>query len=382
MLMRADIANADDTLLYEIGELGEVSEDSLRMAYYGGYLADSLRSAALAAEFRAISEYLAGIMTENEQSFSTDRDAENKIREIIEARLPDRALSVSVLGKEIQRIVISSSDKSVLNRDREEIRRAVTHACGFAVTEGETEELDGRAMLIFNRAPVLSATFAGRKRNSVGEEEFCGDSYGVIADEERSFAFISDGMGSGREAAVTSGLCTLFLQKLLPINGFAGDCVGATLDALNGFLCGRNGAGLRECAATVDLASLDLVACKAVFYKCGAAPTYIFRDGALFKVRSRTVPIGIVREPDIGKINMELLPGDVIVMVSDGVTQGREECPELFELLRSRLLTHSSEQLADAVMDYAEQQGCTDDVSVLVIKISENDRIFSAAESA
>jgi serine/threonine protein phosphatase PrpC len=68
---------------------------------------------------------------------------------------------------------------------------------------------------------------------------------------------------------------------------------------------------------------------------------------------------------------MDLLPGDVIVLVSDGVTEGREECPELFEYLRSRLLTHDSDDLADAIMKYAEEQGCEDDVSAVVIRITE-----------
>jgi stage II sporulation protein E len=97
----------------------------------------------------------------------------------------------------------------------------------------------------------------------------------------------------------------------------------------------------------------------------------VFRDGSLFKLGSRTFPIGIIKDPDVGSINMELLPGDVIVMVSDGVTGGREECPELFEMLRSRIATHSSEQLAEAVIRYAEDTDSPDDISVIVIKVQE-----------
>ena len=66
---------------------------------------------------------------------------------------------------------------------------------------------------------------------------------------------------------------------------------------------------------------------------------------------------------------MELLAGDVIVMVSDGVTQGREECPLLFEHIRARVLTHSAEELAESVVDFAVSQGSTDDISAVVIKI-------------
>lgn len=372
MLLRTDIAHADQELSMEIGEMDGESEGG----YYNGYLADSLRSASLAADFRAISDYLAGIMVENEQSYYVDAELSGRVSDALTRDLEGAELAVTVFGDSRKRISVCSSDAGFLRRNAEQIKRTVCYACGFALMSAEVQEIGGRAILTFTRAPLLDIVSAGRKRNSEGEEEFCGDSFGVIPDKDRTYAFISDGMGSGREAAVTSGLCALFLQKLLPVNCIASDCITSTLEALNGFLCSRNGAGVRECAATVDLGVFDLVNCRAQFYKSGAAPTYVFRDGALFKVRSRTVPIGIVREPDIGKINMELLPGDVIVMVSDGVTQGREECPELFELLRSRLLTHTSEQLADAVMDYADEAGCTDDVSVLVLKVSERPLTF------
>ena len=63
--------------------------------------------------------------------------------------------------------------------------------------------------------------------------------------------------------------------------------------------------------------------------------------------------------------------GDTVVMVSDGITDGREESRELFELLRSRVLTHSADQLADVIIEYADRIGCVDDVSVVVAKIDD-----------
>jgi thymidine phosphorylase len=62
--------------------------------------------------------------------------------------------------------------------------------------------------------------------------------------------------------------------------------------------------------------------------------------------------------------------GDVIVMVSDGVTQGKEECPWLFDLLRSQGEDVSIERLADLVVKYAKGEGCSDDISVLIVKIA------------
>ena len=182
------------------------------------------------------------------------------------------------------------------------------------------------------------------------------------------YAFISDGMGSGREAALTSGICALFLQKMLG----AGNRCETALRMLNGFLRNKGSGSLHECSATVDLMALDRISGHASFYKCGAAPTYVFRDGSLFKLRSKTLPIGILKEPDQKKIRFEIHAGDVIVMVSDGVTQGREECPWLFDLLRQNVETLGIEKTADLVVQYAKSEGSTDDLSVLILKVEES----------
>ena len=140
---------------------------------------------------------------------------------------------------------------------------------------------------------------------------------------------------------------------------------------LNGFLRNRGSGSLHECSATVDLMELDLMQSRASFYKSGAAPTYVFRNGSLFKLRSHTVPVGIIRELDTRRIGFDVSPGDVIVMVSDGVTQGKEDCPWLFDLLRSQGEDASPDRLADLIVKYAKGEGGTDDISVLIIKVGE-----------
>lgn len=368
----------------EIGEMGkEDTVDGLLdgIETVGAYMSDSVRAETVALDYRAISDYLADIMIANDREYGADEIRGRRLQDKLSETFPDVSCRAEVFGTERQRVIIGSDSRRFLIKNREKLRRLAIDACELSLDNGELLEIGDSTYLSFYRSALLDAVFAGRKRNALDEKTYCGDSFGVIrtGDDGKLFTFISDGMGSGREAAVTSGLCTLFLQKLLPINVSGGDSVGATLQLLNSFLRSRNSAGERESLATVDLGVLDLVGCRAGFYKSGAAPTYVFRDGALFKLRARTMPIGIVKAIDTGRVDMELLPGDVIIMVSDGVTEGREECPELFELLRSRLLTHSAEELADAVIGYADERGCRDDVSVVVVKITERQEIMQAA---
>ena len=126
---------------------------------------------------------------------------------------------------------------------------------------------------------------------------------------------------------------------------------------------------MHECSATVDLMELDMAESRARFYKSGAAPTYVFRNGGLFKLRSHTVPVGIMKDIDAGKLDLEVSVGDVIVMVSDGVTDGKEECPWLFDLLRSQGNKATPDRLAELVVKYAKAEGTGDDISVVAIKI-------------
>ena len=108
---------------------------------------------------------------------------------------------------------------------------------------------------------------------------------------------------------------------------------------------------------------------KASVYKCGAAPSYIFRKGRLFKLRSDSMPIGILSDVDIKKYELELSHGDVVVMVSDGVTGEGEECPWLFDLLAQNLPNRSLERTADLIVKYASAKGSGDDITVLLVRV-------------
>lgn len=358
-------------LSVEIGELGESTEEEIPVGLYEDLWADEQRTRALALDYRALSDYLAGIMVENQKDYTVDQKLTDALVEELERSFGKGAARATAFGETAQRIIVTASEKEFFVSNQKELKRVTERVCGYSLKAGDVCESGESFYVIFRRVPMLTFTCAGLRKSSAAESDFCGDSFGTVCREDggRLFAYISDGMGSGREAAATAELCTAFLQKLLPVNMSAGSPVESTLEMLNGFLRGINGSGMRECAATVDLGVIDLMDCRACFYKSGAAPTYVFRDGDLFKLKARTVPVGIVKEPDVGRISIELLPEDTVIMVSDGVTEGREECPELFELLQTRLLTHNAEQLAEAIMRYVDERGCSDDASVLVIKI-------------
>ena len=114
---------------------------------------------------------------------------------------------------------------------------------------------------------------------------------------------------------------------------------------------------------------LDLMQGKAYFYKSGAAPTYVFRDGELFKLRSKTLPLGIIKELDTKKLKLEVRDGDVIIMVSDGVTQGKEESPWLYDILKKTLDAEGLKKAVELTLDRARRECDSDDISIVAVKV-------------
>ena len=180
--------------------------------------------------------------------------------------------------------------------------------------------------------------------------------------EDYFYALISDGMGSGREAAVTSKLCGVFCEQLLT----GGNGKAITLEMLNGFMRSRR----EECSATVDLAEIDLMTGHAAFVKSGAAPSYVLRKGSLYKLQSKTVPIGIMPALDAEQIKFELEAGDVIILLSDGVAQSLEDGVWL-----ANLITYEWEDnldiMAEKIVDNAalNNKRC-DDMTALLVRVS------------
>ena len=198
------------------------------------------------------------------------------------------------------------------------------------------------------------------------DESVCGDSVAVFKNkDERFFAFLSDGMGSGRSACAVSEISVGFLGNMLA----SGELCEEHIELLNGFLCSRLQKNIAECSATLDLLELDLMNGSASIYKCGAAPSYIYRRGRLFKLRSESMPIGILGDVDLKKFELQLSRGDIVVMVSDGVTGESGECPWLFDLLVQNLPSRSLERTAELIIKYATAKGSGDDITVLLVRV-------------
>jgi serine phosphatase RsbU (regulator of sigma subunit) len=196
-----------------------------------------------------------------------------------------------------------------------------------------------------------------------------GDSVSVFEGSDGyQYGLISDGMGSGKNAALSSRLTILLMEKLLS----AGNQKDLTLEMLNSLLISKSD----ECFASVDLFEADLITGKASFIKAGAAPSFVVRGGRLFKIQSSTVPAGIIGNINSEQTKFDIEEGDYILMLSDGIISTFEEGTWLLDLLSSEMNLRDPKTLLNGILtEAAHKNNRKDDMSVLFLKIAEDKRM-------
>ena len=200
------------------------------------------------------------------------------------------------------------------------------------------------------------------------KKEINGDS-AVVFDGDGGYFYgvVSDGMGSGKNAALSSRLTVLLMEKLLSV----GNQKDLTLEMLNSLLLAKND----ECFASVDLFEADLITGKASFIKAGAAPSFVVRNNRLFKIQSSTVPAGIISNMNSEQTKFDLEEGDYVLMLSDGIISTFEEGTWLIEMLSSDKNLREPKRLLNNILRQAREKNIRkDDMSVLFMKVAGEER--------
>ena len=215
-------------------------------------------------------------------------------------------------------------------------------------------------VMSFTRANAYRFEYA-QITKSAKNDDVNGDTVNFIDGKNGYFrAIICDGMGSGKEAAVSSRLASLFLEKMLDTNTEK----GVILELLGNALMSRS----CESFSTVDLFEADLITGKSVFVKAGAAPSYVIRTGKLYKIFSATPPVGIIPgfTSEMTRFNIE--PEDVIIMISDGAVQNNEDSAFIAELIKTDTSKDASAIAGEISEKCEEMAERNDDISICVIK--------------
>ena len=339
------------------GIIGEINRKCSELTDLSG-LSD--KTEVFAMDYKAVSELLADASKQSRDDLVPDRDLTDRLTRVL-SRYGFGDGGVSVYGKRNKNIIARGFDTSGRGGGMLELKQSVENECGFPVSDPVMELGEGVVTLRMTGARAISAESVLRVCNT-GEEE-CGDTAVAFENSDNKLCvLISDGMGRGKEASLTSGICSMFIQKMIGGGGRA----ETVIKMLSGFIRSKSG----ECSATVDLAEVDLLSGHCEFYKCGAAATFVRRENNVFKLSANTVPLGILSVGDVGKLSFDAREGDVIFMFSDGVFPDGDESVWFLDLLSSGF-DPDLDLMAEKIISEARKRGSEDDISVALIRIGK-----------
>ncbi len=316
--------------------------------------------AAVCRQYDALAAALSSAAWEVSQELAPDPVLEARVARHLADRGMDAAPLVYRDAAGHLHLELSGQGLAPLAGPEEQTRLATL--LGVPLRPGERRPLRGGAeALTFAQAEplVVTAGIAARKREG---QTVSGDAGTWFKNEDGVlFVLLCDGMGAGPEAAADSRLAIDLLEAFLR----AGTDPESALTTLSGALA------LREEAAggftTIDLVRLDLFTGEGTVYKLGAAPTYLRRGTLVSRMTGTALPAGLGTDrpsaPDVTRFAMR--PGDLAVLVSDGVTDGEEDGP-----LRKLIAAWTGQRpkdLALALLEAAPSGG--DDRTAIVLRL-------------
>ncbi len=192
-----------------------------------------------------------------------------------------------------------------------------------------------------------------------------GDSTAVFSDGTGiSYVILSDGMGTGRNAALESRMVVSMFRRLIS----SGVQYSSAIKLINSIMLAKS---KDEAFATLDAVRIDRDTCGLTVIKSGASATLIRHRGQVMKIATPTFPIGIVEEADTFSHQYDFEENDIIIMFSDGISEG--EYQYIKELL---LLSDDVKTIVDEICSKADvfnPNMKSDDITVIGIKVFKSE---------
>ncbi len=313
-----------------------------------------------ANDYGAMSQLLQAALDGEEEDFRVDTErTEAACRQA--KRIGFTAKELAVCGTRNVQILANGVDcasvtASQLQKSMEKTLGLPFHPPAFTV------QGSGEVQMRMVRRPVLCAEASSAACPKAGEEVSGDVITSFSTDQDMFYTLLSDGMGSGPDAAVSAGICKVFLEKMLS----CGNARSISMEMLNDLIRNKN----NENFATVDLLEVDLLCKEARFLKSGAAPSFVLRGGNLFKIAANTMPVGVMRSLQAEEIKFRLEDKDVILMFSDGIAQSFEDSLWLLGVVTCEWEDDLSVMAKKILARAKIQNGANDDMTIALIRIT------------
>jgi stage II sporulation protein E len=148
-------------------------------------------------------------------------------------------------------------------------------------------------------------------------EQVCGDTLASFQTRKGIWCLLlADGMGCGEPARKESALTCRLLQQFLEAE-IEPEAALKTINAAMALRGAETGS-----FTTIDLCTCNPATGETIFYKYGAAPSYLKKGGSVRRVTGGSLPIGLQGAPAMPDITgVRLEEEGYLVMISDGVAE-------------------------------------------------------------
>lgn len=226
----------------------------------------------------------------------------------------------------------------------------------------ECEEMQTR--ILFSEGQAFHACIGAAQSKCKGEK-LCGDSFEIFRDSSgNQYVVLSDGMGTGGRAAVDGAMAAGLTAELLKA-GFGYESI---LSIVNTALMTKSE---DESLATLDVACINLFTGELRLLKAGAGVSLLLSKERISHFSESSLPLGILRELSFACTCDRLVSGDVLLLMSDGISNNDIRWVE--DLLRSFDVRDGNVQaLSQKIVDTAK---CIndedDDMTVIAIRLEK-----------
>ncbi len=244
------------------------------------------------------------------------------------------------------------------------LQTVISKCVGIELTIKDKSDVnENKCYLTFAKRPEYDAVFGLSKAKKDGSE-ISGDTHSVVRISDEKFLLaLSDGMGSGEYAENVSSVSLSLIESFYK----AGLNSSLILNTVNKLLA----INTEDSFTALDVSVIDLNDCSADFIKYGSPYGFIVGDNGVRIIEGNSLPLGIIDELKPAVANAFLNDGDVIVLVTDGISDAFGASGDVIDFLRS-VSAKNPQTLADQILNKAiELSGGEkkDDMTVLAVRV-------------
>lgn len=211
-------------------------------------------------------------------------------------------------------------------------------------------------------------TLQGVAKIGKGCEKISGDNFSLLElPGGKQGVILSDGMGAGQAAFHESAMVVDVLEELLN----AGFPTETALQMLNtAMVMGREEVKF----STIDMSLFDLYTGTLELIKAGASTTFVKSQNGVERIKSTSLPIGVMSKLEPDYTERQLQDGDLVIMVTDGVMDALPvgEQDFLMQMIIEGTRIQNPKELAHHILEQVLE--CSgeiplDDMTILVVGI-------------